>query len=937
MSPRLRRFLGLALAFSNVVITPLSFAQPAPPAKPASITVVSDDNYPPYVFRDAHGQLRGILPDQWALWEKKTGVKVALKAMDWAEAQRLMRGGFADVIDTIFRTPEREQLYAFTPPYAEIRVPVFHHKDLGGIADFSSLHGFTVGIKAGDAVVDKLAEHGIETVKEYPSYEAIVQAAQSNEIKVFSIDEPAAGYYLYKHGASTDFLQSFVLYTGQFHRAVQKEHPDLLALVRDGFDQISPREYDIINDRWMGTPVAWTVVLHRYGAALWLAAAVLLLLFAGNLFLRRQVRIRTAELRDSRARLENILRLAPVGICVVHRRVILEANDIFCNTLGFPTNKVVGQSTRLIYASDEDYERYGHEFYDQISRQGFVTVEIQTRRSNGQPLTILVTGAPLDPKRPEDEIIFSALNISNRKKGEEELRKSHEYFSTLYNSLADAVFIDDADGRIIDVNQRMIEMYGFSSREEAIAGGLAPLSSGPPPYSAAEAAEWIRKAREEGPQVFEWHARRCNGSLFWTEVSIRRFQIGSDDRLIVSVRDITERKAQEEERRTYERRLQETQKFESLGLLAGGIAHDFNNLLTAILGNIDLALLDIPHHSTARDDLLTAMTATRRAAELAQQMLAYSGKGRFVIERISVPAAIREIVQMLKASLSKNALLELYFPESLPEIEVDATQLRQVIMNLVLNASEALGDKPGTVRIAAGMIDGQALSPSQVWPHEALSPVPHLYIEVADTGSGMPPDIIEKIFDPFFSTKFFGRGLGLCAVLGIVRGHKGAVQVDSTPGKGTTFRVYFPSCPKSASELPSPPPPSPPPADAGLLLLVDDEADVRNTAAKLLSRLGYQVLCAADGEQAVSLFRGQAPRISGVILDLTMPHLDGVQTLAQLRAIRHDVPAIISSGYSEQDVLLRFAGMNVQGFISKPYTLAGLRTALSDGFPPPPE
>ncbi len=926
------RILGLAL-ICHALAGPL-FAQPPPPT---AITVVSDDNYPPYIFRDAHGELRGILPDQWTLWEKKTGVKVILKAMDWAEAQRLMREGLADVIDTMFRTPEREQLFAFTPPYAEIRVPIFHHRELGGIADYTSLHGFTVGVKAGDAVIGKLAEHGIETVKEYPSYESLIQAAKNDEIKVFSIDEPAATYYLYKHGAASDYLKSFVLYTGQFHRAVQKSRPDLLALIDNGFEKISPREYEAIDDKWMGTPVAWTLVLRRYGALFWLATAVLLLLFGGNLILRRQIRIRTTELRDSRARLENILRLAPVGICVVRRRVILEANDIFCNTLALPPERVVGQSTRIIYVSDDDFHHYGHEFYDQIARQGFVTIEIQTRRSNGQPLIILVSGAPLDPKRPNEEIIFSALDITKRKQSEEELRKSREYFSTLYNSLADAVFIDDATtGQILDVNQRMIEMYGFSSREEAIAVGLAPLCSGTPPYSAAEAAEWIRKAREEGPQVFEWHARHRDGHLFWVEVSIRRFQIGPDDRLIVSVRDITERKTQEDERRQYERRLQETQKFESLGLLAGGIAHDFNNLLTAILGNIDLALLDIPNHSTARDDLLTAMTATRRAAELAQQMLAYSGRGRFVIERVSVPTAIREIIQMLKASISKNAHLDLHFPESLPEIEVDATQLRQVIMNLVLNASEALNDQAGTIRIAAGMIDGNALPPAQIWPHESLAPVPHLYIEVADTGSGMSPDVIEKIFDPFFSTKFFGRGLGLCAVLGIVRGHKGAIQVDSTPGKGTTFRVYFPTCPEPPSGLSSTQSPTPPPAHAGLLLLVDDEADVRNTAAKLLARLGYQVLCAADGEQAISLFRGQAPRISGVILDLTMPHLDGVQTLAQLRSIRHDVPAIISSGYSEQDVLQRFAGMKVQGFISKPYTLAGLRASLADSFSSPP-
>ena len=929
------RAISFAALFAAALGVPHpSPAQPSPPGKPAAIVVVSDDNYPPYVFRDSTGALRGILPEQWALWEKKTGVKVDLRAMDWAEAQRVMREGRADVIDTVFRTPERETLYDFTSPYAQIRVPVYQHRDLGGIADFDSLRGFAVGVKAGDAVVDLLASRGIHTLEEFPSYEAIVLAAKNDGLKVFSIDEPAAVHFLYKHSVADLFRSSFILYTGEFHRAVHKGNADLLRLVQNGFDKISSREYDAIQQKWLGSPVSWHVVLRRFVPLLLLVAAAFLLLLAANLFFRRQARLRTAELRQSRARLENVFRLAPVGICIVNRRSIVEANDLFCNTLGLPPDKVVGQSTRLIYASDDDHERYGREFYAQIARQGFVSLEIQTRNARREPLVVLVNGAPLDPANPDAGTIFTALDISERKKSEEALLQSQQYFSTLYNSMTDAVFIDDAEtGQIIDVNQRMVEMYGFSSREDAIAAGLAPLCSGVPPYSLAEAAEWVRKARESGPQTFPWHARRKDGSLFWAEVSIRPFQIGSSNRLLVTARDVTDRKAAEEERLLYERRIQETQKLESLGLLAGGIAHDFNNLLTAILGNIDLALLDVPKESSARADLNTAIAATRRAAELAQQMLAYSGKGHFLVEPLDLAAEIRSTTSILNASISRNTSLRLEIPPALPSVVADASQFRQILMNLVINASEALENQPGSVQVAAGVVDSSSLDPSRLRPRGPLDPGRYVFVEVSDSGAGIRPEFVDKIFDPFFSTKFTGRGLGLPAVLGIVRGHKGAIEIDSHLGRGTRFRVYLPATADAPPSADQPPDASPAPAPGGLVLLVDDENSLLETSSRLLARLGHQVLCASGGDQALQLFRPRAKQVAAVILDLSMPGMDGVQTLAELRKIRPDVPVLASSGYAEAEVLQRFGPDKPDGFLQKPYTLEILRNALRRLFP----
>ena len=644
-------------------------AAPAQTSRPP-LVVTLDDNYPPYVFRDAAGNLKGILPDQWALWSKKTGVGVDLRAMEWGKAQQFMREGQADVLDTAFLTDERKQLYDFTPPYAEITVPVYAHKSLGGLADIASLKGFNVGVKAGDAVIGYLTSRGIDTLQEFPSYEAIVQAAKNQEIKVFSVDEPAAVYFMYKLGVAHEFRESFVLYTGEFHRAVRKNRPELLQLVQSGFGRITNREYREIERKWLGTPFLLREIAREWGPYLLLVLAGVLALAALNAGLSFRVRARTAELRESR-----------------------------------------------------------------------------------------------------------------------------EYFATVFDSINDALFIHDAQTfRVVDVNRRMLEMYGYDTREGAI-DAFNRMSGGEPPFSMDEAVQWMTKARDEGPQVFEWRSVHRAGHPFWVEIAIRRVRLQTADRLLVVAREISDRKKAEEDRRDLERRAQEAQKLESLGLLAGGIAHDFNNLLAAIMGNLDLALLALPPDSPARDDLVAAGLSTKQAAELVQQMLAYSGQSRFAIETLDVAAMLHRTLQMARSTLPAYAQIQLKIPAALPAIEADEGQVRQVVMNLIANAAEALENRPGTIELAAGTCTAREVPAAPLWPHAPLAAERYVYVEVTDPGVGIPADQLGKIFEPFYSTKFTGRGLGLPAVLGIVRGHKGAIQVHSVPGQGSTFRVLFPAKP----------------------------------------------------------------------------------------------------------------------------------------------
>jgi PAS domain S-box-containing protein len=390
--------------------------------------------------------------------------------------------------------------------------------------------------------------------------------------------------------------------------------------------------------------------------------------------------------------------------------------------------------------------------------------------------------------------------------------------------------------------------------------------------------------------------------------------------------DITERKRAEEERENMAKQLLHTQKLESLGVLAGGIAHDFNNILMTIIGNADLALMRINKESPATENLQRIEQAAARAADLAKQMLAYSGKGKFVVENIDLNHLLEDMLHMLEVSISKKAVLRLNLTRPLPSVEADSTQLRQIVMNLVINASEAIGDKSGVIAISTGCMDCDKNYLRDVWLEENLSEGLFVYFEISDTGCGMDKETVLKIFDPFFTTKFTGRGLGMAAVLGIVRGHKGAIKVYSELKKGTTFKILLPASDRPIEIFNG---------DlnkdnwkgSGTILFVDDEETVRGIGKEMLQELGYSVITAEDGRMAIDIFK-TFPDISFVILDLTMPHIDGEQCFRELKQINPSVKVIMSSGYNEQEVNQKFVGKGLAGFIQKPYTLSVLKETI---------
>ncbi|MDP1831667.1 MAG: CHASE domain-containing protein [Geothrix sp.] len=382
------------------------------------------------------------------------------------------------------------------------------------------------------------------------------------------------------------------------------------------------------------------------------------------------------------------------------------------------------------------------------------------------------------------------------------------------------------------------------------------------------------------------------------------------------------------ERRQAERALRQAQKLESLGVLAGGIAHDFNNLLTAILGNTEVALDRIPDDPVLRHALQRIEATTQRGSDLARQLLAYAGKGHFSIKPLDLNAIILEMGDLLSVSMSKKVALRQDLQPGLPPVEADSAQFQQVVMNLVINASEAIGDRPGSVTLRTRSMSYSRAELSATFPGQVLEPGPYVRMEVEDDGCGMDAETIGRIFDPFFTTKFTGRGLGLSAMLGIVRGHRAGIRVESTPGEGTLFILLFPASEATvALVVPEAEPQAP---MSGTVLVVDDEGIIRDLARSALEASGFRVLEARDGLEAVEIFQAGRDTVDLVLLDMTMPRMGGADAFRLIREMHPDMRVLLTSGYTQKESLDSLTDLPPDGFLQKPFRIRELVSKVHD-------
>jgi PAS domain S-box-containing protein len=532
-------------------------------------------------------------------------------------------------------------------------------------------------------------------------------------------------------------------------------------------------------------------------------------------------------------------------------------------------------------------------------------------------------------------ILGIITDITRRLEAVDALRASEARYRALVETSPDAITWTALDGTLLMTNQRAAELHGFASAEALLGSGLTAFDL-VAPEDRRRARAQARRALEEGTvRNIEYRLQRVDGSTVPVELSASRVDDpdGSPHSFVGIVRDISQRKRDEEERRRLEEQMQHTQKLESLGVLAGGIAHDFNNLLMGVLGYAGLILRELPEDSPVRADVEQIETAAHRAAELTRQLLAYSGKGRFVTQPLDLSELVEEMAHLLRVTIAPTVTLQHELARDLPRMEGDPAQLRQVVMNLLTNASEAIGDDAGTVTIRTGRVETDPTDLATVFLADPPPAAGHIYLEVCDTGCGMDEKVRRRIFDPFFTTKFAGRGLGLASVLGIVRGHQGAITVASDPGQGSTLRVHFPVAGTLRQEtLPPEVESGAPWRGEGLVLVVDDEPAVRDVARRTLLRAGFEVLVAADGLRGWDTFTCERERLVAVLLDLSMPGLVGEKLAARMRAQAPDLPILISSGHGLPDARERLLGLGVSGFVQKPYLpdqlLGHLRLAL---------
>ena len=644
------------------------------------------------------------------------------------------------------------------------------------------------------------------------------------------------------------------------------------------------------------------------------------------------------ELEASRDEFQDLYDFSPVGyFTLTEKGLIIQANLTGANLLGKARPKLINM--RFAHFVDPESEAQLYQHFLSVIKQGHkLACDLTLKRDDGSSfyarLESIRIDAPVEQRKGNAgtrSIRVAVIDITDRKKTEDAMRSSEERFRGMFERHnAIMLLVEPVTGRIVLANQAAEQFYGYTA-SKLVSMSIQDINILPPDEVETEMNLALHRLRN----LFIFPHRLASGEVRTVEVHSSPIEHDGTIMLFSIIHDVTDRKRLEEERMEMQHKLLHAQKLESLGVMAGGIAHDFNNLLMAIMGNLEFALTDRGLGAEGKNAIENAIQASERSAELSHQMLIYSGNFFYVPRDLDLGEQANKNNDLLKSVIPKTTTLHFEINEGLPLIRGDEDQIQRVITNLVINSSEAIGENIGDVTIKTGVMDCDESYLGRSRLEEKPEPGEFVFVEVTDNGCGMDAETQHKLFDPFFSTKFWGRGLGMAEVMGVVKGHHGAILVESEVGKGTTVRVLFPVATENRvpsvaamNAVETQVPETDSVRRRKTILLIEDEELVRGLVHNRLELLGYDTIAAVDGEGGVRIFRERLNEIDLVLLDFAMPRMNGVEAFEELIRIKPDVKVIFSSGYAEDIVIQSFPGKRPAGVLHKPYKMEELKGEL---------
>jgi len=622
-----------------------------------------------------------------------------------------------------------------------------------------------------------------------------------------------------------------------------------------------------------------------------------------------------AALRDSEAHLRSVFRAAPIGIGMVTRRVLTAVNERVCEMTGYTAGELLGQVSRILYPSDEEFEYVGQAKYRQIAQAGMGSVETRWLTKDGREIDVLLSSTPLNHDDLDQGVVFTALDITDRKQAEAALRSQRARQDKMLANTGDVIVVIGADG-LNHYKSPNIERW-FGWRPEEVVGQPALGNVHPDDLAHAQAfiAELLQAPRQTRTTACRYRCR--DGCYKWIEFTGTNLLDDADiGGILGNYHDISERKLAEAEQARLQQKLGEAQRLESIGRLAGGVAHDFNNMLNVIIGHADLMAQDLPLDNPLRSDVDEIHAAASRSADLTRQLLAFARRQTIAPKLLDLNETVESMLKMLRRLIGEDIELVWQAGSGLGMVRIDPAQVDQVLANLAVNARDALTDG-GQLRIETSK---HVCPPGK--PPAGLDPGEYVVLAVSDNGCGMDADTKAMIFEPFFTTKEVGQGtgLGLATVFGIVSQNEGAIEVDSELGRGTSFRMYFPAHRAAAGDQVTELKRTEYEQGDETILLVEDEPAILRLSSKMLGRAGYTVLTAATPIEAVALAREHAGEINLLITDVVMPEMNGRELAQTLLAEHPGLRCLYMSGYTA-DVIARH-GVLEEGvhFMQKPFS-----------------